>query len=193
MRHISTFPAASIGPLPSKCHFLQRQVPCDLESTENLGSPLVQYIDLIVDVTVCFNTKYEPSRQYRRRKKLLSCVRSPAEVVDGHWSVSRHSSAFVSSFRKPSLQSHPVQQCPLLWWQLRSTASPRCTRAAVCSVCLACGHTVYLISTAECSPGYFIFACNVLTIATVFPEQKKQLPTCNKDATSGSRTTPVHG
>ena len=43
----------------------------DLESAENFGGPLVQYIDLIVDVTVCGNTKYEPSRQYRRRKKLL--------------------------------------------------------------------------------------------------------------------------
>ena len=33
--------------------------------------PLVQCIDLIIDVTVCGDTKYDPSGQCRRRKKLL--------------------------------------------------------------------------------------------------------------------------
>ena len=81
VRHISPFPAASTGPLPSKFHEVCTANPRPilaatgaraLESTENLGAPLVQHIALIVDVTVCGNTKYEPSSQYRRRKKLLS-------------------------------------------------------------------------------------------------------------------------
>ena len=38
---------------------------------KTLEVPLVQCIDLIVHVTVYGNTKYEPSGQYRRRKKLL--------------------------------------------------------------------------------------------------------------------------
>ena len=138
MRHISPLPAASTGPLPSTCHEACTAIPRpilaatgarDLESTENLGGPLVQYIDLLpsrVDIlalvfqrqvptiqtvqktvevletqhfdgvadvpvvlqrpvptiqsvqktmevpeTQClewqFNTKYQPSRQYRRR------------------------------------------------------------------------------------------------------------------------------
>ena len=56
MIHISPFPAASTGPLPSKCHEARTTSPRpiltatgarDLECTENLGGPLVQYIDLI--------------------------------------------------------------------------------------------------------------------------------------------------
>ena len=93
MRHISSFPAASTGPLPSKCHEACTANPRPilaatrarvLESTENLGAPLVQYIALIVDVTVYGNTKCEPSRQYRRRKKLLRNTSSGQDVLF-HW------------------------------------------------------------------------------------------------------------
>ena len=93
MRHISSFPAASTGPLPSKCHEACTANPRPilaatrarvLESTENLGAPLVQYIALIVDVTVYGNTKCEPSRQYRRRKKLLRKTSAGQDVLF-HW------------------------------------------------------------------------------------------------------------
>ena len=92
MRQISPFPAASTGPLPAKCHeactanprlILAATGARDLESTENLGGPLVQDIDLFVDVTVCGNTKYEPSRQYRGRKKLLGMT-SAGQCVLSH-------------------------------------------------------------------------------------------------------------
>ena len=50
---------------------MQRQVP-GIQKVDGTGeAPQVQHIDRIVDLTVCGNTKYEPSRQYRRRKKLL--------------------------------------------------------------------------------------------------------------------------
>ena len=58
---MSPFPAASTGPLPSKCHeawtanprpILAATGARDFECTENLGGPLVQYIDFIVDVPV---------------------------------------------------------------------------------------------------------------------------------------------
>ena len=93
IRHSSGVSETHLTPLPSKCHeactanprpFLAATGARDSESTENLGSPLVQYIDLIVDVTVCFNTKYEPSRQYRRRKKLLRMT-SAGQCVLFHW------------------------------------------------------------------------------------------------------------
>ena len=56
MRHISPLSAASTGPLLSKCHEASTANPRpilaatgarDLGCTENLGGPLVQYIDLI--------------------------------------------------------------------------------------------------------------------------------------------------
>ena len=136
-----------------------------------------------------------------------SCVRCRAEVVDGKTSVTGASRVtrqllFHHSENRRS-QSHPVQQCPLLWWQLRSTASLRCTRTAVCSVCLVtsgkgtsaagqfsrvgtpciCSEPPVIMSTADFSPGDIIFDCNVQTIATLLPEHTKQLPTWNKDAT----------
>ena len=60
--------------------FLQRQAPCVLESTENLGGPLVQYIDLIVDVTVCG----------KHQVRAIQAVQKTKEVALGRFSHSRN-------------------------------------------------------------------------------------------------------
>ena len=55
---------------------MQRQVPLIQEVLGTIEVPQGQYIDRIVDVTVCCNTKYAPSeqctsRQHRRRWRLF--------------------------------------------------------------------------------------------------------------------------
>ena len=63
-----------------------------------------------------------------------------------------------------------------------------------------CSEPPVNISTAEFSPGDFIFVCNVLTIATLLPEThaavahtETKMPLSTSRTWSGSRTSPVHG
>ena len=116
-----------------------------------------------------------------------SCVRSPAEVVGGKTSVTgasrvtrqrlflhcENSRGRVSQCSSDSncggssaqLHVYVVHVLPCVLCALRVGTPCFCSEPHV------------NISTAEFSWGDFIFACNVLTIATLLPEHTKQLPT----------------
>ena len=122
---------------------------------------------------------------------LHNASNSPNRKDQGQWRVLRHSSAMVSSLRKPSLrkpsvQSNPAQQRLQLRCQLCSTVSLRRTRTAIescvpfdCSQVTTaagqCSQTSYAFCCGVGTPcicseppvlGDIIFDCNVLTIAT---------------------------
>ena len=58
----------------------------DSESTENLGAPLVQYIALIVDVTVYGNTKVRAIQPVQKTKEvaLVRCLIPEIDMPCGH-------------------------------------------------------------------------------------------------------------
>ena len=113
-----------------------------------------------------------------------SCARSPSEVVDEKTSVTR-----ASCVTRQRLFLHcDNRRCRVTWCSSDSNCGGSSAQLQVyvvhvlpCVLCALrvgtpciCSQPPVNISTAEFARGDFIFACNVLTIATVFPEQKKQ-------------------